>query len=137
MPAQKWKQFQSFRSRLVLLAADLFQPVNHFAIEVFLNGNVRYDRGGRGALSVFLAGRKPYQVGGMNLLNWAAFARRASTAGGHDERLSQRMSVPGGAGAGFKRDVGNGHAGGSRGLHQTINIYIAREPLGRSFVRWL
>jgi hypothetical protein len=32
-----------------LLVADLFHLFNHFAVEVFLNGNVRHRSGGRGA----------------------------------------------------------------------------------------
>src|SRR5438067_700918 len=35
------------KSLVVLLVADLFHPVNHFAVELFLDGDVRYRRGRR------------------------------------------------------------------------------------------
>ena len=46
----------------MLLVADLFHPVNGFAVELFLNGDVRQGRGGRGTVPMFLAGRKPDRV---------------------------------------------------------------------------
>lgn len=46
-------------SRLILFVADFFQPVHGFAVERFLNGDVRHRRGGRGTVPMFLARQKP------------------------------------------------------------------------------
>ena len=59
---------------------------------------------GGGPMPMFFARRKPDDIPGMDCFNRAAFALHASAAGGHDQRLPQRMRVPRGASAGFKRD---------------------------------
>ena len=99
-----------FHSALILLVADLFQPVHGPAIQLFLDGDVRQGGGRRGAVPMFLAGRKPDDVAGPDFFNRPAPALCASAASGDDERLAQRMGVPGGACAGFKRDDGAGNA---------------------------
>src|ERR1039457_4490125 len=96
-------------SAAILFVADLFQPVHGFAVELFLNGDVRQGRGGRGTVPMFLARREPDDVARPDFFNRAAPALRASATGGDDERLSQRMRVPGGASAGFKGDDGTGN----------------------------
>jgi hypothetical protein len=45
-----------------LFVADLFHPVNRFAVELFLNGDVRHGRGWRGAVPMLLARREPDYV---------------------------------------------------------------------------
>jgi hypothetical protein len=45
-----------------LFVADLFQPVDGLAVELFLNGDVGHGRGGRGAMPVLLARRDPDHV---------------------------------------------------------------------------
>jgi len=87
-----------------LFVADLFHPVNHFAVELFLNGDVRHGRGWRGAVPVFLARREPNHVTGPDFFNRPAPALHTPAAGGHDQGLPQRMGVPGGPGAGLERD---------------------------------
>src|ERR1019366_9502738 len=70
-------------ARLVLIVADLFQPVHGLAIEPLLNRDVRHRRGGRRAVPVFLAGRKPDHVTGPDLLDGPSPTLRATGAGGH------------------------------------------------------
>src|ERR1039457_2379919 len=101
------------RSSLVLFIADLFHPVNRFAVELFLNGDVRHGRGWRSAVPMLLARREPDHVTRTNFFDRAAPALHASAASRHDQRLTQRMGVPCGAGAGFKRD---NCAGNPRGI---------------------
>ena len=91
-------------SRLILFVADLFQPVHGFAVELFLNGDMRHGGGGRGAVPMFLARWKPDHVARPDFFNRPAPALRASAASGHNQSLAERMRVPCGACAGFKRD---------------------------------
>jgi hypothetical protein len=65
-----------------LFIADLFQPVNDLAVEIFLNGDVRHGGGGRCAVPMFFTRRKPDDIAGMNFFNRAALALCASAAGG-------------------------------------------------------
>src|SRR5262245_15156068 len=120
-------------SGLVLFVADLFHPVNHFAVELFLDGDVCHGRGWRGAVPVLLTWREPDHVTRPDLLDRAAPALRAPAAGGHDEGLAQRVGVPGRPGAGLERDAGTERACRSDGLEQGVNAHRAGEILGRSF----
>jgi hypothetical protein len=67
-----------------LLVAHLLHPFDGFAIERFLDGDVRHRRVGRGAVPVLLAGRKPDDVAGADFLNWTALALHPAAAEGHD-----------------------------------------------------
>src|SRR2546421_12445772 len=81
----------------VLFVCDMFEPVDRLAIELLLNGDVRHRRGGRRAMPVLFAGGKPHDVTGANLFNRSAPALGAAGPGCHDQRLAERMSVPGSA----------------------------------------
>ncbi len=74
---------------LVLFVADLFHPVNHFAVERFLNGDVGHGRGWRGAVPMFLARREPDHVTGPNLFDRAAPTLRSLAASRDDQGLAQ------------------------------------------------
>ena len=50
---------QNELSGLVLFVADFFQPVNNFAVELFLNGDVRHGRSRRRPMPMLLARREP------------------------------------------------------------------------------
>ncbi len=89
---------------LVLFVADLLHPVNHFAVERFLNGDVRHGRGGRGAMPMLFARREPDHVAGPNLLDRAAPTLRSPAASRNDQRLAKRMGVPCGSSARLERD---------------------------------
>src|SRR5438046_5570168 len=78
----------------VLLVGDLFHPVNHFAILLFLDGDVRHGRGWRGTMPMLLAGREPDHVTGVDFLNRSAFALGPAAARGDDESLTERMRMP-------------------------------------------
>jgi hypothetical protein len=118
-----------------LFVADLFHPVNHLAVEIFLNGDVRHGRGRRGAMPMLFARRKPDHVARPDFFNRAALALRPAATRRHDQGLAQRMRVPRGSGAGLKRDAGTAaRAGRFPGLEQGVNAHRAGEPIGRSFV---
>jgi hypothetical protein len=49
------------------------------------------------SVPVLLAGREPDDVAGADLLDQAPLALAAAQAGDHDQRLAERVRVPGGA----------------------------------------
>ena len=61
------------KSPLVLLVRDMLHPLNHFAVQLFLQGNVRHRGGGGRAMPMLFVGRKPDHVTGVNLFHRAAF----------------------------------------------------------------
>ena len=110
------RHFTSVRSPAVLFVADLFHPIDDFAIERFLDCDVCYRRGWRGAMPMLLVGRKPNHVARTELLNQSALALNPAAAGCHDQGLPQRMCMPSGACAGLERDARAGCAGWSVSL---------------------
>ena len=76
-----------------MLVADLFQPINDLAVEIFLNGDVRYSSGVLSAVPMFFARREPDDIAGMNFFNRAALALRVSAAGVDNQILPERIFV--------------------------------------------
>src|SRR5438876_1987293 len=86
--------------------ADLFHPVHHFAVECFLNGDVRHRRGRRRAVPMLLVRRKPDYVAGANLFDGLAVALRPPKPRCNNQRLTEWMRMPGGAGARLEGNAG-------------------------------
>ena len=85
----------------------------------------------------FSLGRKPDHVTLPDLLDGAALALHPAAAGGDDQRLPQRMRVPGGAGAGLERDARAADPRRVGRVEQRIDTHGAGEPVRRSFARRL
>jgi hypothetical protein len=102
----------------VLLSGHVFQPVHRLAIEFFLNRDVRHRRGRRRTMPVLLAWRKPYDIAGPNLLDRPTPTLRASNAGSHDQRLTERVSVPCRALVFLELRLERLQSGGSRDGHE-------------------
>jgi len=64
-------------------------------------------------MPVLLTGWKPDDITGPDFLNWAALALRPTAAVRDNQRLTERMLVPGGARTWFKRDAGSSTRAGS------------------------
>jgi hypothetical protein len=118
---------------LVLLIADLFQPLDNFTVELFLNGDMGHGRGGTGPMPMFLSRRDPDHVTRSNFLNGAAPALHPAAASRYNEGLAQRVRVPDRPGAGLERDTAPGGACRIVDLKQWINPNCAGKPIGRSF----
>ena len=80
--------------------------VDGLAVQRLLDRDVRHRRRRRRAVPVLLAGREPDHVARPDLLDRPAPALRPAEPSGHDQRLAQRMRVPGRAGAGLEGDAG-------------------------------
>jgi hypothetical protein len=80
---------------------------------------------------VLLARREPDHVARPDLLDRPAPALRQPAAGGHDERLAERVGVPRRPCAGLERNAGPDHARRIGRLEQWIDTHGAAEVLGR------
>src|SRR5260370_28717048 len=116
-------------SACVLFVADLFHPVDGFAVELFLNRDMGHRRDWSGAVPMLLTRRNPDDVPRPNLLDRPSPALCPATTGRHDQGLTERVCVPCGSGAGLEGDTGAESAGRSGRIKQRINMYRAREIL--------
>src|SRR6202051_5371484 len=91
------------RSGAVLRVADLFHPVDDFAVQRFLNGDMRHCVRRCCAVPVLLTGREPDDIAGPDFLSGAAFALHPAAAGGYAQRLTQWTRMPGGPDARLER----------------------------------
>src|SRR3954470_15149187 len=90
----------------VLFVADLLQPLDIFAVQGFLNGDVSHRGFVRGAVPVFLARRTGDDIAGADFLFRLTPALRPAKTAGDDQGLAARMRVPGAARAGLECDAG-------------------------------
>ena len=114
----------------ILLITDVFEPVDGFAVELFLDGDVSHRRRRGGAVPVFFAWREPDDVAGTDFFDGSVPTLGPAAAGGDDERLAERVRMPGGAGAWFEGDAGAGDAGRGGGVDEGIDADRAGEPIG-------
>lgn len=71
--------------------------------------------------------RDPDNVTRTDFLTWAAFLLHVADAGSDNERLPQRMGMPGRARTGFEGHRATADAGRVVTLEQAINTYRSRE----------
>src|SRR5215471_10323629 len=116
----------------VLCLTHLLHPVDDLPVERFLNGDMRHRGRWHCAVPMFFVRRKPDHVAWPDFLDRTAFALCPSQTGGDDQRLTEWMCMPGGAGARLERDARATNARWIRRLEQWLNPHFAREPLCRS-----
>ena len=80
---------------------------------------------------------EPHDVAGPNVLDGLAFALHPAEARRDDERLSERMRVPGGPCAGLKGDDRAANARRRASLKRGIDSHRAGKPVAGTFGRWL
>lgn len=114
----------------ILLVAHLLHPFDDFAIETFLNGDVRHGGGRRRPVPVPQTRRKPNHIAGPNLFDRPAFALRPAETERDDQRLTERMGVPRSTSSRLEGDAGTGGAGRSFGLEQRVDAHRAGKPVG-------
>src|SRR5437667_6608423 len=87
----------SARSASILFVANLFHPLYDFSIERFLNGDVRHRGRRRSAVPMLLVRRKPDNITWSDFFDRSAPTLRPSKPERDDQRLTERMRMPGGA----------------------------------------
>src|SRR5208282_5661981 len=73
---------------VVLFVGDLFHPVDHLTVELFLDGDVRHGCGRRSPMPVLLAGREPDHITRPNFFDRASPALCPAAASGDDQSLT-------------------------------------------------
>ena len=99
--------------RLSLLAALLHIGVGHAQTSVTptrLQGDLKTNVTFGGGAYDITGGTRSDNKTGPNLFHRTAPVLHAPAAGGHDQCLAKRVSVPRGSSAGFERDTGTGNA---------------------------
>src|SRR5205085_1051462 len=105
----------------VLLVGDVLEPIHGLAIELLLHGDVRHRDSWRRAVPVLFTRGEPHDVTGANLFDGSAPALDAAGPGCHDQRLTERMGVPGRARGWLECHPRTRSSGGSGGLKQRID----------------
>src|SRR5881396_2161809 len=124
----------------ILFVANLFHPLYDFSIERFLNGDVRHRGRRRSAVPMLLVRRKPDNITRSDFFDRSAPTLRPSKPERDDQRLTERMRMPGGASTRLKhhaRAANTCRSKSRRGefgcLEQRINPNRAGEPISWSF----
>src|SRR5262249_38611588 len=106
------------------------------AIERFLGGDMNHAGGRRSAVPMLFVRRDPHDVAGFDLAHFAAPALHPARSRNHEQRLSERMRMPGGAGAGLEAHQARAHARRRRRLDDRLLPYGASEAVGGRAAGW-
>src|SRR5690349_16515093 len=85
------------------------------------------------AMPMFLTWGGPDYVSRLNLLDWFTPTLNQAGTSRYDQRLTQRMTVPGCSRARLECHVRDGHARWGWRLVQGFNSHIARKPFCGAF----
>ena len=97
-----------------------------------LHGDVRHEPRRGGAVPVVLARLEEDPVAGADGLDRPAFALAEADALGDPDRLTVRVRVPGGAGAGSEVDGRSADPPAAGGRGDRVDLDVAGEPLART-----
>ena len=117
----------------ILFVGDVFHPVDDFAVELFLDGDVGHGGGWGGSVPVFFVGGEPDYVAGAEFFDGAAFTLGAAAASGDYQGLAEGMGVPCGSGSGFEGYAGTCCACWIGCLEEGIDADGSGEPVGWAF----
>ena len=117
----------------VLFLADLLHPVDRFAVERLLNGDMSHRSGRRSAVPMLFTRHKPDHIARPDFLDRAAPTLNPPKAGREDQRLTEWMCMPGGAGPGSNVTLAQATRAGSgawnKGSIWTVPVNQSAGPL--------
>src|SRR3954454_19067678 len=117
-------------SGAVLVVGDVVEPGHDLTVLVgLLDGDVRHEPVGRGAVPVLLAGLDVDDVAGMDLLHVTTAAGDVADAVGDVQGLPAGVGVPGGPGSGGEADVGAADGRLLVGVADAVDVDGAGEPV--------
>src|SRR5215510_15598968 len=102
----------SFSSLLFIV--DMFHPIGGLAIELFNNRNMSHRCGWHGAMPVFFTRRTPDYIPEINLFDLTTPVLYSSMSRGHDQSLSEWVTVPRRSGTGLECHTCHGNTCRSR-----------------------
>jgi hypothetical protein len=89
----------------ILFISNVLHPFDNFAVQRLLNSDMSHRGRRRGAVPVLFTRRKPNDITWPDFLDRAAPTLNPANAGRDDQRLTERMCMPGGAGTRLERDA--------------------------------
>jgi hypothetical protein len=89
----------------VLFIADSFHPIDHFAVQCLLNGDVRHRGRRRSAVPMFFTRRNPDHIARPDFLDGAVPTLNPPKPGRDDQRLAKWMCMPGSASTRLERNA--------------------------------
>src|SRR3954447_10761634 len=119
--------------RPVLRIADLLQPVDRATVQLFLNRDVAHRCGGTRTMPMLLARRKPDDIARAYFLDGTTVALHSAKARCNNQRLAERMRVPGGACTRLEGNERDAHARGVTRIMQWIDPHGTGKPIRRAF----
>src|ERR1700722_21004260 len=128
---------QAVRAGEVFLVGNMFHPLDELAVESLLDRDVAHRGSRRRAVPVLMPRRAPNHVPGSDFDDRLTLALRPTASGSDEQRLAQRMGMPGGACARLKGDARARDTGGLRRGVQRIDANVSRKPDGGSLQRRL
>src|ERR1041384_4704120 len=117
---------------LILVVADLLQPLDDLTVELFLNGDMRHARDCCGSMPVLLTRRDPDDITWPDCFGLTTPLLHPSGAGCDDQGLAQWVGVPCRSSAGLERHAGARRARWVLRLEQGVDAYRAGAVLGGS-----
>src|SRR5947199_10723431 len=133
LDVERWAFSSSARCSPVLFIADVLHPLDDFSVERFLNGDMRHRSRRRRAVPMLRVRRKPDDVTRPDFLDRTALALRPSDARRDDQRLTERMCMPGGARARLERNACATHTRRFGRLEKRVNAHRAGKIFSRPF----
>ncbi len=117
---------------VVLLVADLFEPVPDFAIQRLLNGDMRHRDGRACAMPMLLSRRNPNDIAGPDFLDRTSPALHPTYTGSDDQSLTSRwvclaVRAPGSK-VTLPQLTPGGLAASNRGSMRTVPVKYSAGP---------
>src|SRR5271165_910616 len=121
----------------VLLVADVLHPGYRFAVGRLCNGDVGHSVGRSCAVPMLFIGREPDDVARTDFLDRAALALHPAEPEGDEQRLTERVRVPGSPCPRLERDDRTADTGGCGSAKGRVDPHRTGKPIRRSLPRWL
>ena len=119
----------------VLLLSHMLHPIHHLPIQPLLHRDMRHPGRSAGPMPMLFSRRKPNHIPRPNLLHRPTFTTNPTTTSRNNQRLPQRMRMPGRPCSRLKRDARPGHQRRIWRRKQRINPHRPRKPIRRPLTR--
>ena len=112
-----------------LFVRHVLHPIDEFAVFLLLNRDMGHRRGRSRSVPVPFIWREPDHISRMDLLYPPAFALCPAAARRHDQRLTERVRMPGSSRTWLERHARARNQRGVRRSKERINANRPRKPV--------